>query len=68
MINLWPFPENEVAALKGKKVIVVETNAGQMAREVQRVIGHTQTLSKYNGESLDPGEILELMERTAKNE
>lgn len=67
LITLWPFPDKEVAALgeRANTIIVPEMNyAGQVAGEVQRVLGPAKDLrrvNKYNGEVLTPAEILQAM-------
>lgn len=68
LITIWPFPDKEVAALakKVKSVAVVEMNyAGQVAGEVQKVIGPDVELKrvyKYNGQNISPQDILETLE------
>lgn len=67
LVTLWPFPDKEVAALgeRANTIIVPEMNyAGQVAGEVQRVLGPAKDLrrvNKYNGEVLTPAEILQAM-------
>jgi 2-oxoglutarate ferredoxin oxidoreductase subunit alpha len=60
--TVWPFPEKIVAELadKVKRVIVPEMNLGQLALEVERVIGcraPVTRLGKVNGELFHPDEI-----------
>jgi 2-oxoglutarate ferredoxin oxidoreductase subunit alpha len=65
LVTMWPFPDKEVEVLAKhvKSVIVVEMNyAGQVAGEVQKVIGPNVELkrcNKYNGENISPRDILE---------
>jgi len=64
LITLWPFPDKEVAALgEGVKTVVVpEMNySGQLAGEVQKVLGpgkDIRRVNSYNGEIISPDEIL----------
>ncbi|MHB8916384.1 MAG: 2-oxoacid:acceptor oxidoreductase subunit alpha [Desulfocucumaceae bacterium] len=64
LITLWPFPDKEVAALgEGVKTVVVpEMNySGQLAGEVQRVLGpgkEIRRVNSYNGQIITPGEIM----------
>ncbi|MEI6385077.1 MAG: 2-oxoacid:acceptor oxidoreductase subunit alpha [Spirochaetota bacterium] len=64
--TLWPFPEKVIASLgsHAKRVIVAEMNLGQVALEVERVIGTTsggrskvERLGKVNGELFHPEEV-----------
>jgi 2-oxoglutarate ferredoxin oxidoreductase subunit alpha len=67
LITLWPFADREVATLasKVKTVIVPEMNySGQMAGEVQRLLGSgadIRRVNSYNGEVITPQEILEVI-------
>ncbi|MFQ5612802.1 MAG: 2-oxoacid:acceptor oxidoreductase subunit alpha [Anaerolineae bacterium] len=60
-LTLWPFPEEDVAALAGrvKGILVPEMNMGQVVREVERVAGSTPVagLNKANGQPISPVEI-----------
>jgi 2-oxoglutarate ferredoxin oxidoreductase subunit alpha len=64
LITLWPFADKEVATLGGnaKTVIVPEMNySGQVAGEVQRVLGSgadIRRVNSWNGEVIAPQEIL----------
>ena len=64
LITLWPFADREVATLsdKVKTVIVPEMNySGQVAGEVQRVLGSgadIRRVNSFNGEVITPQEIL----------
>ena len=63
--TLWPFADNEIrrAAAGARRVIVPEMNyAGQVAGEVQRVLGPERDIrgvNSYNGQILWPRDILE---------
>lgn len=67
LVTLWPFADKEVAAAgrNASLVIVPEMNyGGQIAGEVQRVLGPERNLkrvNKYNGEVITPREILDVM-------
>lgn len=67
LITLWPFPDNEVAAMarNAGAVVVPEMNySGQVAGEVRRVLGpgaDIRRVNKYNGQIITPQEILEAM-------
>ena len=67
LITIWPFPDKEIAALakQVKSVVVVEMNyAGQVAGEVQKVIGSDVELKrvyKYNGQNISPRDILGIL-------
>jgi 2-oxoglutarate ferredoxin oxidoreductase subunit alpha len=64
LITLWPFADKEVANLgdKAKTVIVTEMNySGQVAGEVQRVLGSGKDIRKvnsYNGQIITPQTIM----------
>lgn len=64
LITLWPFPDKEVASLgqRAGTVIVPEMNySGQVAGEVQRVLGSGADLRRvnsYNGQIITPRDIL----------
>jgi 2-oxoglutarate ferredoxin oxidoreductase subunit alpha len=64
LITIWPFADKEVATLAGraKTVVVPEMNySGQIAGEVQRVLGSGADIRKvnsYNGEVITPQEIM----------
>jgi 2-oxoglutarate/2-oxoacid ferredoxin oxidoreductase subunit alpha len=64
LVTLWPFADKEVAVLggKAKTVVVTEMNySGQMAGEVQRVLGSgadIRRVNSYNGQIITPQKIL----------
>jgi len=64
LITLWPFADQEVALLGGraKTVVVTEMNySGQVAGEVQRVLGggaDIRRVNSYNGQIITPQAIL----------
>jgi 2-oxoglutarate ferredoxin oxidoreductase subunit alpha len=64
LITLWPFADREVGKLgeKAKTVVVTEMNySGQVAGEVQRVLGSgadIRRVNSYNGQIITPQKIL----------
>ena len=67
LITLWPFADKEVALLGGraKTVVVTEMNySGQVAGEVQKVLGSGADIRKvnsYNGQIITPQDILKVI-------
>jgi 2-oxoglutarate ferredoxin oxidoreductase subunit alpha len=65
--TLWPFPEEQVerAAERLHCVIVPEMNLGQLALEVERVVGRRKVvrINRADGQMIDPDEILGVIER-----
>jgi len=65
--TIWPFPEEivEKAASKIHCIIVPEMNMGQIALEVERVVGRHKVyrINRANGEVIPPEEILTAIER-----
>jgi 2-oxoglutarate/2-oxoacid ferredoxin oxidoreductase subunit alpha len=63
--TLWPFPEEalERAAEDAQRVIVAEMNLGQIATEVERIVGRGKVLrvGRADGQIVAPGEILDAM-------
>lgn len=66
LFTLWPFPEKQVEALGERvdTVIVPEMNLGQLAYEVERVVGRKKVkrVGLANGEMITPQKIMEKME------
>ncbi|MHB9096589.1 MAG: 2-oxoacid:acceptor oxidoreductase subunit alpha [Syntrophales bacterium] len=64
LLTLWPFADEEVARLGGRArtVVVTEMNySGQVAGEVQRVLGggaDIRRVNSYNGQIITPQAIL----------
>ena len=60
-VTLWPFPEETLceAAAKAKRVLVPEMNAGQLALEVERILGRDRVarLNRIDGEPIAPADI-----------
>ena len=67
-ITLWPFPDSalESAARQAQSVIVPEMNLGQLALEIERVVGRSkvQRVNRANGEMISPEQILQALEET----
>ena len=65
--TLWPFPEEMVESATDRIhwVIVPEMNLGQLALEVERVVGRRKVVrvNRADGQMIDPQEILEAIER-----
>jgi 2-oxoglutarate/2-oxoacid ferredoxin oxidoreductase subunit alpha len=63
--TLWPFPEKalERAAENVQRVIVVEMNLGQIALEVERLVGRgkVQRVGRADGQMVTPEQILDAM-------
>jgi 2-oxoglutarate ferredoxin oxidoreductase subunit alpha len=63
--TLWPFPEAAVerAAENAQRVIVAEMNLGQMALEVERVVGRHKVLrvGRADGQIVTPDQIVDAM-------
>ena len=69
--TIWPFPEAALRsiAVKAKRVIVAEMNLGQIALEVERIVGgkaRVERLGKVNGELFRPEEIFSVIKRGAE--
>ena len=64
--TIWPFPERKVEEVAERihSVIVPEMNLGQLALEVERVVGRRKVIRvcKANGEMVEPREILDAIE------
>jgi len=64
LITVWPFADKKIAELAAgaKSILVPEMNLGQMIHEVRRVVGSeapVYSLSKSDGQGIEPKEILE---------
>jgi len=62
--TIWPFPDKEIEEIAGKaqKIIVAEMNLGQMAHEVEWVLGRKRNICRVNkidGDPITPAEILQ---------
>jgi 2-oxoglutarate ferredoxin oxidoreductase subunit alpha len=63
--TLWPFPEAAVerAAENAQRVIVAEMNLGQIALEVERIVGRHKVLrvGRADGQIVTPDQIVDAM-------
>jgi 2-oxoglutarate ferredoxin oxidoreductase subunit alpha len=63
--TLWPFPEKvlERATEQVQRVIVAEMNLGQIAREVERIVGRGRVLrvGRADGQIVTPEQIVDAM-------
>jgi 2-oxoglutarate/2-oxoacid ferredoxin oxidoreductase subunit alpha len=66
LLTIWPFPEAQVEALADKvdRIIVPEMNLGQLALEVERMVGRKKVtrVNRANGEMVTPQMILDAIE------
>jgi 2-oxoglutarate ferredoxin oxidoreductase subunit alpha len=66
LLTIWPFPEKQVEALGEQvdRIIVPEMNLGQLALEVERIVGRKKVcrVNRANGEMLTPQMVLDAME------
>ncbi|MBC7235728.1 MAG: 2-oxoacid:acceptor oxidoreductase subunit alpha [Chloroflexi bacterium] len=64
--TIWPFHESLIEELTANahRVIVPEMNLGQMALEVERVLGRSKVrrVNRVDGELIEPRQILEAIE------
>lgn len=62
--SIWPFPERVVEALgdQVEKIVVIEMNLGQIALEVERIVGRRKVRKavRATGEMVTPQEVLEI--------
>lgn len=66
LLTIWPFPEEVLTrvARNARRVVVPEMNLGQLALEVERVVGRhkVRRVNRANGEMITPQMILEAIE------
>ena len=66
LFTIWPFPEKQVEALGERvdRVIVPEMNLGQLAYEVERMVGRKKVkrVGRANGEMVTPQMVLDALE------
>ncbi|MBN2385705.1 MAG: 2-oxoacid:acceptor oxidoreductase subunit alpha [Anaerolineales bacterium] len=66
LLTIWPFPEKQVEALgeRVERIIVPEMNRGQLAGEVERMVGRKKVVrvTRANGEMVTPQMVLDAME------
>lgn len=64
--TLWPFPEELLERLGAmvRRIVVVEMNLGQMAREVERAAGlrKVRRVLRADGQLIHPDQVLEAIE------
>jgi 2-oxoglutarate ferredoxin oxidoreductase subunit alpha len=67
LFTIWPFPEKQVEALgeRVKCIIVPEMNLGQLALEVERMVGRKKVrrVTRANGEMVTPQMVLDVMDK-----
>jgi 2-oxoglutarate ferredoxin oxidoreductase subunit alpha len=65
--TIWPFPEELIESIGDKIhcIVVPEMNLGQVALEVERVVGRKKVtrVNRANGELIPPDEIVDAIER-----
>jgi 2-oxoglutarate ferredoxin oxidoreductase subunit alpha len=63
--TLWPFPEKVVerVAENAQRIVVAEMNLGQMALEVERIVGRGKVLrvGRADGQMVTPDQIVDAM-------
>ena len=61
--TLWPFPEEEVERIgeQAQRIVVAEMNLGQVALEVERLVGRRKVLrvGRADGQMIDPQQIVD---------
>jgi 2-oxoglutarate/2-oxoacid ferredoxin oxidoreductase subunit alpha len=66
LLTIWPFPEQEISRIadSARRIIVPEMNLGQLALEVERVVGRKKVsrINRANGDMVSPQMILEMIE------
>ncbi len=66
LLTIWPFPETQVESLGDQvdRIIVPEMNLGQLALEVERMVGRRKVkrVNRANGEMVTPQMILDAIE------
>ena len=66
LFTIWPFPEKQVEALGERvdRIIVPEMNLGQLALEVERMVGRKKVrrVTRANGEMVTPQMVIEALE------
>jgi 2-oxoglutarate ferredoxin oxidoreductase subunit alpha len=66
LFTLWPVPEKQVEALGERvdRIIVPEMNLGQLALEVERIVGRKKVkrVTRANGEMITPQMVLKAMD------
>jgi 2-oxoglutarate ferredoxin oxidoreductase subunit alpha len=61
--TLWPFPEEEVERIgeQAQRIVVAEMNLGQVALEVERLVGRRKVLrvGRADGQMVNPQQIVD---------
>jgi 2-oxoglutarate ferredoxin oxidoreductase subunit alpha len=61
--TLWPFPEEEVERIgeQAQRIVVAEMNLGQVALEVERLVGRRKVLrvGRADGQMVTPQQIVD---------
>jgi 2-oxoglutarate ferredoxin oxidoreductase subunit alpha len=61
--TLWPFPEEEVERIgdQAQRIVVAEMNLGQVALEVERLVGRKKVLrvGRADGQMINPQQIVD---------
>ena len=61
--TLWPFPEEEVERIceQAQRIVVAEMNLGQVALEVERLVGRRKVLrvGRADGQMINPQQIVD---------
>jgi len=64
--TIWPFPEEQVleASRGARRVVVPEMNLGQLALEVERIVGRNKVVrvNRADGEMITPDQIVKAIE------
>lgn len=66
LLTIWPFPEEDLVRIGhiARRIIVPEMNLGQLALEVERVVGRQKVVrvNRADGEMVSPQMILDAIE------
>jgi 2-oxoglutarate ferredoxin oxidoreductase subunit alpha len=65
LLTVWPFPEQAIERIaeSAQRIIVAEMNLGQIALEVERIVGRKKVLrvGRADGQMVTPQQILDAM-------
>jgi 2-oxoglutarate/2-oxoacid ferredoxin oxidoreductase subunit alpha len=72
-ITLWPFPEQKLREIgrRARRLVVAELNAGQLALEVERLVGDAGKvvgINRFDGEPITPDQIVARVKELAGHE
>jgi 2-oxoglutarate ferredoxin oxidoreductase subunit alpha len=66
LLTIWPFPEKQVEELGDRvdRIIVPEMNLGQLALEVERMVGRKKVtrVTRANGEMVTPQMVMDALD------